>query len=118
MNLLRRLILAQGRFSFVFFIAGVGTLPSIFYFQRFANNLEEAALIILVPFMVSVMLGVMLVKVSKVSREDISERRAEIRENMRSRFKKMPAYQKVLVVIGIIAVFIIFNAGDFLSLTD
>ena len=116
MNLLRRLILSQGRFKFVFFIGGLGTLPSIFYFQKFGDSLGESALIIIVPFIVSVIAGLMLLKISKVSQRDVSERRAEIKENMSSRFKEMPAYKKVLVVFVIIAVFIIFNAADFLSL--
>ena len=118
MRFLRRAVTAFGYFKFVLFVGGLGALPSMFYFQRFANSIEEAALIIAVPFAVFVMIGIVLLKVSKISRQDLSEHRTEARKRGRNWFKQLPPYKKALVIIGAIVVFIIFNAGEFLSLFD
>ena len=118
MKFLRRMVFAMGYFKFLIFIGGVGALPSLFYFQRFADSLNEAILIIVAPFIFFVIVGFILLRISKVSRKDLSEKRAEQRTAARDRFKKMPAYQKALVVLGIIVLIIIFNAADFLSLFD
>ena len=118
MRFLRRAVIALGHVKFVLVVGGLGAFPSIFYFQQFANSIEEAALSTLVPFAVFVMIGIFLLKVSKISRQDLSEHRTEARKSGRNWFKQLPPYKKALVIIGAIVVFIIFNAADFLSLFD
>ena len=118
MEFLRRAVFALGRFPFVFVVGGLGAFPSLFYFQRFANSMEEALLIIFASFALFAIIGIILLKVSKVSRQELSEHRAEARHRWRSWFSQLPPYKKALVIIGAIAVFIIFSGADFLSLFD
>ena len=118
MEFLRRLVLSTGQFKFVFFVGSAGTLLSLFAIVPQGSSQDEAILILFVSFALFAVAGLVLVKISGVSRKDVSERREEIRNKAASEFKKMPRRKKALVVAAAAVVVLVLIGGQLYSLFE
>lgn len=118
MKVLRRVVLSMGQSKFVFLVGGAGAFLSLFLIAPHAGNQKEALLIFLVFFALSAIIGLVLVKISGVSRRDVSERREEIANKAASDFKKMSRQKKALVVAAGLLVALFLIGGDLYSLFE
>lgn len=118
MNFLRRLVLSTGQFKFVFLVGSAGALLSLFSIVPQGSSQEEAILILLISFALFAVAGLVLVRISGVSKKDVSERREEIRNKAASDFKKMSRQKKALAVAVAAVVVLVLIGGQLYSLFE
>ena len=115
MKVLRHVVLSIGQSKFVFLVGGAGAFLSLFLIAPHAGNQKEALLIFLVFFALSAIIGLVLVKISGVSRKDVSERREEIANKAASDFKSMSRQRKALAVAAAAVVVLVLIGGQLYS---